>query len=81
MTIYIITTNYFYSGVFGSYSSIKRARIAFKNFLTSYKDIVSFEDIDGYAYQFTTERGETFGAEIISDLLDSEFEEGLCEGD
>ena len=81
MSIYIVTTNYFNNGVFGTYSSVKRARIAFEDFLADDENIVAFEDLDGYSYQFTTKSGATFGAEIISDVLDSEFIEGDCKED
>ena len=81
MTIYIVVSNYFLSGVFGTYSSIKRARIAFEHFLTEDEDIVTFEDIGNYSYQFTTKSGATFGAEIDFDVLDAEFVEGVCKED
>ena len=78
MTIYVVFSDYFNSGVFGTYSSIKRARIAFEDFLASDENIVAFEDLDGYSYQFTTKSGKTFGAEIDFDVLDAEFVEGIC---
>jgi len=81
MVIYIVFSNYFYGGVFGTYSSIKRARIAFEDFLASDENIVAFEDLDGYSYQFTTKNDETFGAEIDFDVLDAEFAEGICKED
>lgn len=81
MSIYVIFSNYFPTGVFGTYSSVKRARIAFENFLASDEDIVSFEDCGGYSYQFTIKNGATFGAEICWDLLDAEFEEGIVKED
>lgn len=81
MAIYVVFSNYFDSGVFGTYSSVKRARIAFENFLANDEDIVAFEDFGGYSYQFTTKIGETFGAEIDFDVLDAEFEERICKED
>ena len=81
MTIYVVFSTYFNSGVFGTYSSIKRARIAFEHFLVEDEDIVAFEDLGDYCYQFTTKIGETFGAEIDFDVLDAEFEEGICKED
>ena len=81
MTIYVVFSNYFNNDVFGAYSSVKRARIAFEDFLASDEDVVSFEDIDGYSYRFTTKSGETFGAEICYDVLDYEFVEGICKED
>ena len=73
MAIYVVFSNYFRSGVFGTYSSIKRARIAFENYLADDENIVAFEDVGNYSYQFTTKNGETFGAEIDFDILDAEF--------
>lgn len=81
MAIYIVLTKYFNSGVFGTYSSVKRARIAFENFLAGDEDIVSFEDLGDYSYQFTTKIGNTFNAEIDFDVLDAEFVEGVCKED
>ncbi len=81
MVIYVVTTNYFNNGVFGTYSSIKRARIAFEHFLAEDEDIVAFEDLEGYSYQFTIKNGKTFHAEINFDILDAEFEEGICKED
>ena len=81
MAIYAVFSNYFNSGVFGTYSSIKRARIAFERFLAEDEDIVSVEDFGDYSYQFTTKNGATFGAEIDFDILDAEFVEGICKED
>lgn len=78
MAIYVVFSNYFHSGVFGTYSSVKRARIAFENFLAEDENIVAFEDVGDYSYQFTTRDGATFGAEIDFDVLDAEFVEGIC---
>lgn len=76
MAIYVVFSNYFTNGFFGAYSSVKRARIAFEHFLAEDEDIVSFQDVSGYYYKFTTKIGETFGAEICWDLVDEEFVEG-----
>ena len=81
MPIYIVFSNYFDSGVFGVYSSIKRARIAFEDFLMNNENIVSIEDLGGYSYQFTTKTGETCSAGIDFDILDDEFVEGICKED
>lgn len=81
MVIYVISSNHFFSRVFGTYSSIKRARIAFEQFLAEDENIVAFEDLGDYSYQFTTKIGETFGAEINFDILDAEFVEGICKED
>lgn len=76
MTIYTVLSNYFDDGLFGSYTSILRARKAIEYYLTEAGDIVSFEDIGNYVYQFTTHKGETFSATIREDTLDWEFVEG-----
>ena len=81
MSIYVVFSNYFRTGVFGAYSSVKRARIAFEDFLATDEDIVSFEDLGDYSYQFTTKIGEIFGAEIEWDLLDAEFESEIVKED
>ena len=81
MGIVIVTTNYFDNGVFGTYSNVKRAHIALEHFLAKDEDIISFEDTDEYFYQFTTKNGATFSAEIIFNILDNEFEEGICKED
>lgn len=81
MVIYIVFTTYFNSGVFGTYSSIKRARIAFEHFLANDENIVAFEDLGDYSYQFTTKNDETFGAKIYFEVLDFEFVEGVCKED
>ena len=81
MTIYVITTPYLNNNFFGTYSSIKRARIALEDFLASDENIVSVEDVDNYCYTFTTKAGEQFGAEILWDLVDAEFEEGIVKED
>ena len=82
MNIFVVTSNYFDNGYFGAYSTLKRARIAFENFLASDENIIDFEDLgDDYCYRFTTKIGEVFGAEIFWDSLDEEFEEGICKED
>lgn len=81
MNIFVVTSNYFNNGHFGVYSTLKRARIAFEDFLASDENIVVFENLEDYWYQFTTKIGETFGAEICWDYLDEEFEEGICKED
>ena len=81
MNVFVVTSSYFDSGYFGIYSTLKRARIAFEDFLASDENIVAFEDLGDYCYQFTTKIGETFGAEICWDYLDEEFKEGICKED
>lgn len=81
MTIYTVISNYYGGGLFGSYTSILRARKAFEFYLKESEDIVSIVDNNDYIYQFTTRTGETFSAEIVSDTLDWEFEEGVIKED
>lgn len=77
MTIYVIITSYLNNNFFGAYSSIKRARIALEDFLASDENIVSVEDVGNYCYTFITKTGEQFDAEIVWDLMDAEFVEGI----
>jgi len=81
MTIYTVVSNYYGKGVFGSYTSILRARKAWELYLAESEDIVSIESNDDYTYQFTTRADETFFAEIVSDTLDWEFVEGIIKED
>lgn len=81
MTIYTIISNYFDDGLFGSYTSILRARKAIEYYFTEANDIVFFEDIGDYVYQFTTDKGETFSAIILRDMLDWDFEKGEIKED
>ena len=81
MTIYTVLSNYYNRSLFGSYTSIRRARKALEFYLSESDDIVSITDNNDYSYQFTTRAGETFSAEIVSDILDWEFEKGEIEED
>jgi len=81
MDLYVVVCSYYYTGIFGVYSTVKRARIAFEDAIANDENIVAYEDIDGYAYQFTTKSGETFGAEICWNTLDEEFGDETCEED
>ena len=81
MDIYIVTTNYFNSGVFGVYSSIKRARLAFETFISEDDNIIAFSAEGDCEYKFTSIKGKTFSAEIQYDILDSEFENELIKED
>lgn len=81
MNIFVVISDYFTNYYFGVYSSIKRARIAFEDFLADEEDIVAFEDLGDYRYQFTTACGEIFGAEICSDIIDEEFVYEICKED
>jgi len=81
MLIYTVLSNYYGRGLFGSYTSIPRARKAIEYYLKESSNIVSFEDIGDYTYQFVTDNGETFSVEIVSDVLDWEFEKGEIKED
>lgn len=81
MGVYIVTTNYFMNGFFGIYTTIKRARLAFEQFLAEDENIVAFEDAGNYSYSFTTRSGAQFGAEIMWSDIDEEFKEGLIKED
>ena len=77
MSVFVVITNYMNSGFFGTYSTVRRARLAFEQFLAEDENVTSFEDVDDYCYHFTTVSGEEFGAEILWDIVDAEFEEGI----
>lgn len=81
MSVYIVTTDYFMTGVFGIYTTIKRARLAFEQFIAEDENIVAFEDTGDYGYLFTTRNGTQFGAEIVWSDIDEEFKEGLIKED
>ena len=81
MSIFVVISDYFTNYYFGVYSSIKRARIALEDFLANEEDIVAFEDLGNYRYQFTTVCDETFSVEICFDVVDEEFVEGICKED
>lgn len=77
MSIYVVFSNYFDTGVFGVYSTMKRARLAFEHFVAEDEDITAFNDEGGYTYTFTNALGQTFTAEIAWDILDYEFDSGI----
>ena len=81
MNIFVIVTNYFNGGVFGTYSTILRARKAIETYLNNKSEIVSFEDIGDYTYKFTTMNGKEYTAEIVYDYLDAEYEAGIIKED
>lgn len=81
MNVFVVVTHYMNSGFFGTYSTVKRARLAFEQFLADDENIVSFEDVDDYCYHFTTVNGEEFSAEILWDVIDVEFIEGIVKED
>ena len=78
MSIFVIIMN---NNFFGAYSSVKRARSALENFLANDENVTSVEDLGNYCYSFTTKGGEKFNAEIMWDVLDAEFEEGIVKED
>ena len=75
MTIFTVVTT-FGDGLFGSYSSLLRARKAIEYYFKKAVDIVSFEDIGNYAYQYTTDKGEVYSITILTDTLDWEYDIG-----
>lgn len=75
MMIFTAVTTY-RDGLFGSYSSLLRARKAVEWFLHESVDVVSFEDTGNYSYKYTTVEGETHSISILTDTLDWEFETG-----
>lgn len=81
MNIYVIMSNYFDNGVFGVYSTVKRARLVLERYFAEDNNIVAFEDVGDYSYLFTTTHGATFCAEICWDVLDAEFESGMIKDD
>ena len=80
MVLYTVVTTHG-DGLFGSYSSLLRARKAVEFFLKEAVDIVSFEDTGNYSYQYTTDEGETESVSILTDTLDWEFETGEIKED
>ena len=75
MTIYTAVTT-FGDGLFGSYSSVLRARKAIEHYLNEATNVVSFKDDGNYAYQYTTNEGEIFSITILTDTLDWEYNIG-----
>lgn len=78
MTIYTAVTTY-EDGLFGSYTSLSRARKAVEYFLNTATDITSFEDTGNYSYLYTTKNGETYSVTILTDTLDWEYMTGEIE--
>lgn len=81
MNIFVITTNYFDDGLFGTYSTILRARKVIETYLREEPDIVSYEDIGDYTYKFTATNSKEYTAEILYDCLDAEYESGMIKED
>lgn len=76
MVIFIILSDYFDTGVFGSYSTMKRARMAIENFFEEEEDIVSYADFGAYSYRITTASGKKHIVSIDYDEVDYEFRSG-----
>lgn len=76
MNIFVITSDFFDTGLFGSYTTLKRARIAIEHYFYEEPNIVSFKDIGDYTYEIHTKDGTVFYVEITSDCLDYEFTSG-----
>ena len=81
MNIFVIISNYLDSGLFGTYSTIIRARKAIEHYFNTDDNIITFEDIGDYTYRIITQNGAEFFAEICYDYLDAEFESGLLKED
>lgn len=81
MNIFVITTNYFDGGLFGTYSTIPRARKVIETYLREEPDIVSYKDIGDYTYKFTATNGKEYTAEILYDCLDAEYEADMVKED
>lgn len=81
MNIFVIVTDYFSNGLFGTYSTILRARKVIETYLNEEPDIVSYEDIGDYTYKFTATNGKEYTAEILYDCLDAEYEANMIKGD
>ena len=79
MTVWVVRSNYSMNGYFGIYSSARRARKAILSYLERASDIIAFEETDAYCYTFTTNKGEQFAIEILTDMIDWEFVEGYIE--
>ena len=81
MTVYVIVSNYLSTGLFGTYSTLKRARKVIETFLADDENVESIEELGDYIYQFTTKQGETFSMEILWDVIDAEYEQGMIKED
>ena len=81
MSVFVIISTFFDTGLFGVYTTIKHARMAIEHYFREEPSIISFEDIGDYTYEIHTENGETFFVEIASDLLDYEFMNGEIKED
>ena len=76
MNIYVVVSNFFDTGLFGSYTTLKRARMAIEHYFHEEPNIMAFEDIGDYTYGIRTQDDTVFYVEIVSDYLDYEFTHG-----
>lgn len=81
MNIYVVVSNFFDTGLFGSYTTLKRARMAIEHYFHEEPNVASFEDIGDYTYEIHTQDDATFYVEIASDYLDYEFVRGELKED
>lgn len=81
MDIFVIITNYLDSGFFGTYSTVKRARIVLEKYFNIDDNIVAFMDNGDYSYRIFTQNGAEYYAEICYQRLDAEYESGMIKED
>lgn len=81
MDIFIIVTNYLDNGFFGTYSTVKRARLVLEKYFNSDDNIVAFMDNSDYSYRIFTQNGAEYYAEICYQRLDAEYESGMIKED
>ena len=79
MTLYIVHCSFMNNNYFGTYSSLRRARIAFEHFCQECSEIIGYTDNRDYTYEIETINGETFGASIETDILDYEFSDATID--
>lgn len=81
MNVFVIISDFFDTGLFGTYSTIKRARMALEHYFREEPNIKYFEDVGDYTYEIHTQDGEMFFVEIESDYVDYEFARGELKED
>ena len=79
MTLYIVRCSFMNNNYFGTYSSLRRACIAFEHFCQETPEIIGYTDNRDYTYEIETINGEIFGASIETDVLDYEFSDGTID--
>lgn len=72
MTIYIVTTNFMDNYLFGSYSTLLKARHAITDFFEQTNELISCEYMGNYAYRMMAINGEYYWFEIFADTIDAE---------